>query len=75
MGKKRSKKKWIIGALAVVLVGAAWLFTRKGGAAGEQVPVFTVQRGPLTIAVTSGGSIQSRDKAVISSELEGNNTV
>ena len=39
------------------------------------MPVFTVQEGPLTIAVTSGGSIQSRDKVIINSELEGNNTV
>ena len=75
MVKKRSKKKWIIGTLVVVLAGTVWMFTRKSGAVGEHVPVFTVQRGPLTIAVTSGGSIQSRDKAVISSELEGNNTV
>ena len=75
MVKKRSKKKWIIGALVAVLAVTAWLLTRKGGTAGEQVPVFAVQRGPLTIAVTSGGSIQSRDKVVISSELEGNNTV
>jgi len=75
MVKKHSKKKWIIGALVAVLAVTAWLLTRKGGTAGEQVPVFAVQRGPLTIAVTSGGSIQSRDKVVISSELEGNNTV
>ncbi|MBP7637662.1 MAG: HlyD family efflux transporter periplasmic adaptor subunit [Kiritimatiellae bacterium] len=75
MVKKRSKKKWIIGALVAVLAVTAWMLTRKGGTAGEQVPVFAVQRGPLTIAVTSGGSIQSRDKVVISSELEGNNTV
>lgn len=75
MVKKHSKKKLIIGALVAVLAVTAWLLTRKGGTAGEQVPVFAVQRGPLTIAVTSGGSIQSRDKVVISSELEGNNTV
>jgi len=75
MVKKHSKKKWIIGALVAVLAVTAWMLTRKGGTAGEQVPVFAVQRGPLTIAVTSGGSIQSRDKVVISSELEGNNTV
>jgi len=75
MVKKHSKKKLIIGALVAALAVTAWLLTRKGGTAGEQVPVFAVQRGPLTIAVTSGGSIQSRDKVVISSELEGNNTV
>ncbi|HPB11237.1 MAG TPA: hypothetical protein PLT74_08260, partial [Kiritimatiellia bacterium] len=75
MVKKHSKKRLIIGALVAALAVTAWLLTRKGGTSGEQVPVFAVQRGPLTIAVTSGGSIQSRDKVVISSELEGNNTV
>ena len=75
MVKKRSKKKFIFGGIAVAVAVAVWLFTRGGGKSGEVVPVFTVQQGPLTIAVTSGGSIQSRDKVVINSELEGNNTV
>jgi len=56
--------------------GAVAFFSLRGkGKEEEPVPVFTVQEGPLTISVSSGGSIQSRDKVVIASELEGNNTV
>ena len=75
MVKKRFKKKLIVAGLAVAVGVAAWLLARGGGKQTEPVPVFGVQQGPLTIAVTTGGSIQSRDKVVISSELEGNNTV
>ena len=75
MGKKRSNKKVIIACLVAAVGAVTWLLTRGGGKKSEPVPVFAVQQGPLTIAVTSGGSIQSRDKVVISSELEGNNTV
>jgi HlyD family secretion protein len=41
----------------------------------EITPTFTVASGPLTINITGSGSVQSRDKAVLKSELEGNNTV
>lgn len=76
MIKKPSKKKKAIVACSVIAcVFVAWLAIRGGDKKSEPVPVFAVQEGPLTIAVTSGGSIQSRDKVVISSELEGNNTV
>lgn len=76
MVKRRSnKKKWITAGLVGVAVVAALLAFRGRSRKEEVVPVFAVQEGPLTIAVTSGGSIQSRDKVVIASELEGNNTV
>ena len=75
MVKKHSKKKAVVAGLAVAAVLAAWLLARGGAKKSEPVPVFAVQQGPLTIGVSSGGSIQSRDKVVISSELEGNNTV
>ena len=41
----------------------------------EVVPTTKVRSGPLSISVTSSGSIQSRDKVILTSELEGNNTV
>lgn len=68
------KKAFLAGAIAVVLV-LGMLVARSGHKKSEPVPTFAVRQGPLTIAVTSGGAIQSRDKVVISSELEGNNTV
>ncbi|HOR98264.1 MAG TPA: hypothetical protein PLZ74_07805, partial [Kiritimatiellia bacterium] len=75
MVKKTSKKKRIAVGTLLVLGAAAWFWFGKRDKTSEAVPVFAVQQGPLTIAVTSGGSIQSRDKIVIASELEGNNTV
>jgi HlyD family secretion protein len=75
MVKKHSKKKAVAAGLAVAVGLTIWLLARGGTKKSEPVPVFAVQQGPLTIGVSSGGSIQSRDKVVISSELEGNNTV
>lgn len=73
---KKSKKKVIVGVCLGCLVAVVLgMLLRKDGKKGEAVPTFAVQKGPLTISVTAGGSIQSRDKVVISSELEGNNTV
>ncbi|MBQ3099269.1 MAG: HlyD family efflux transporter periplasmic adaptor subunit [Kiritimatiellae bacterium] len=70
------KKKWfwmVVAALVAVAV-AAWFF---GGGDGtdETTPVFTVAEGPLTIGITASGSVQSRDKVVLRSELEGRNTI
>lgn len=71
---KRVNKKVLFLLLLAGLMGLAML-VKRGAESTTPVPVFKVLRGGLTIAVTSGGSIQSRDKAVINSELEGNNTV
>ncbi len=73
--KPAKKKKVIISCIVLALVCGTWLLVRGREKKSEPVPVFAVQNGPLTIAVTSSGSLQSRDKVVISSELEGNNTV
>jgi len=75
MVKKMARTKRILIGALLALGAATWLWFGKQDKTDEAVPVFTVQQGPLTIAVTSGGSIQSRDKVVIASELEGNNTV
>ena len=70
------KKKWfwmVVAAFSAAAV-AAWFF---GGGDGsdETTPVFTVAEGPLTIGITASGSVQSRDKVVLRSELEGRNTI
>ena len=77
MAKKRlsTKKKVVIACVSFAALLMVGLALRGGHEKAEPVPVFAVQEGPLTISVTSGGSIQSRDKVVISSELEGVNTV
>ena len=70
------KKKWfwmVVAAFSAAAV-AAWLFGG-GDGADETTPVFTVAEGPLTIGITASGSVQSRDKVVLRSELEGRNTI
>ena len=69
---KRKKWMWIAGAVAVTLT-VVWFVG--GGDADETVPVFEVAEGPLTIGITASGSVQSRDKVVLRSELEGRNTI
>ena len=76
MVKKNGKtKKWVLASLSGLAVIALFVALSGRSKKEEPIPVFAVQEGPLTISVTSGGSIQSRDKVVISSELEGVNTV
>ncbi len=73
---KVTKRKKILLIIILLIVGALVFFTtRKKSNDADEIPVFTVARGPLTINITSSGSVQSRDKAVLKSELEGNNTV
>jgi HlyD family secretion protein len=76
MNKKRTyMKKWIVVGCVLVMSLSAWTVARNRKPKDAVVPVINVQQGPLTISVTSTGSIQSRDKVVIANELEGNNTV
>ncbi|MHC4540682.1 MAG: efflux RND transporter periplasmic adaptor subunit, partial [Planctomycetota bacterium] len=70
-----SGRKGLFGALIiVVLIGAGivWLTGFWGGKAAEQdVPTFTVKRGPLTISVVESGTIKARDQHIVKSEVEG----
>jgi HlyD family secretion protein len=75
MKKRISIKKRILVIGGLLLVLGVWLGVRNRKPNEVVVPVIKVQEGPLTISVTSAGSIQSRDKVVIANELEGNNTV
>ncbi|MBP3405924.1 MAG: HlyD family efflux transporter periplasmic adaptor subunit [Kiritimatiellae bacterium] len=70
------KKKWfwMVAVALVAAAVAAWLFGG-GDSTDETTPVFTVAEGPLTIGITASGSVQSRDKVVLRSELEGRNTI
>ena len=70
---KRKTKIILIGCAAAAALAAYFLRPKKGD--DQTTPTFTVAEGPLTIGITSSGSIQSRDKITLRSELEGNNTV
>ena len=70
------KKKTLLGIVAVVVIGVLLAVFLGGDEADEATtPSFTIAEGPLTIGITSSGSIQSKDKVTLKSELEGNNVV
>ncbi|HMP74900.1 MAG TPA: efflux transporter periplasmic adaptor subunit [Kiritimatiellia bacterium] len=70
--------KTITGIALVLLVAAAatWYF-RHGRAEPEsaQVAVFSAVRGPITISVTEPGTIQSRERVIVRSGVEGRATL
>ncbi|MCD4698947.1 MAG: biotin/lipoyl-binding protein, partial [Phycisphaerae bacterium] len=57
--------------LLVVVVYAAWFTDNDTDLAATAF----VQRGPLTISVTEAGTVQSRERVVIKSEVEGTTTI
>ena len=73
------RRKGLIGAFViVVLIGAGivWLTVFRGGkAAGQNVPTFTVRRGPLTISVVESGTIKARDQRIIKNDVEGRTSI
>lgn len=62
-------------ALVVLAVATLWWFAGRGTEDNRDEPLYTVARGPLTISVSTTGSVQSKDNVILKSELEGNNTV
>ena len=73
--KSTNGKKIILLGCTILLVIGAFVALRNRKPKEQEVPVVKVQEGPLTISVTTAGSIQSRDKVVVANELEGANTV
>ena len=73
--KKSKKRRLILAGIAVCAAVAAMFLVRGKKDVGEDMPTFAVAEGPLTIGITASGSVQSRDKVVLRSELEGRNTI
>ena len=78
--RKASKPRvWIaVVAVAIVVVGVvAGLAILQASAADDlrSMSIVQAQRGPLTISVTEPGSISARDQVIISSEVEGRNSI
>jgi len=69
------KTKLILGLAAAAAAAGGLAFLRGSATEDAAIPVFAVAEGPLTIGVTSSGAVQSRDKVVLRSELEGKNTI
>ncbi len=61
-------------AAIIVIIAAVWIFNPEG-ASGEPILTVPTSRGPLVISVTESGTIQSRERVVIRSEVEGRSTI
>jgi len=72
---KWTRRRWVQGAVLVVVLGgaglAAWAGWFRGGDPRETEALFAVEEGPLSITITESGTIQNRDLKVVSSEVEG----
>ena len=64
------QNRWIYVAATIVILIIGWRLFRKGDA-GDEVVTFEAKRGPLTIAVIEGGSIEALESQMIRSEVGG----
>ena len=62
----------LLGSGLVMLWIIRWL---TGGESMDTAATFEARRGPLTISVTESGTIQSRERVVVQSEVEGRTTI
>lgn len=71
----RRNYRWLwlaLAAAAIIFFGGR--SCRKGNSL-EDVPVFAVRRGPLTISVTERGTIENRSRATVASQVAGSVTI
>lgn len=72
---RRRVRWWVaIGLAAFAGTAGLWLRSRSPTPTVEE-PYFVAQRGPLRISINESGSIQSRERVVIRSEVEGRRTI
>lgn len=70
------QKVYALGIAVAVIVGVLIaLGMNRGDADGAGSPTFEVRKGPLTISVTESGTIQSRERVVVKSEVEGRSSI
>src|SRR6056297_1854488 len=77
---KKSKSKIIIILFILIIIGggigyAFFTDAFKAEDQTEELSLFTVEKGPLTISVVEAATIKARDVEVIKSQVEGNTTV
>lgn len=74
---RRGRGRAVLIGLAVVVVAAAlWAFAKPSAASRvADLPVATVEEGPLRIAVLERGNLRARNSARVRDELEGQSTI
>ncbi|MBL9130859.1 MAG: HlyD family efflux transporter periplasmic adaptor subunit, partial [Verrucomicrobiaceae bacterium] len=71
MMKKGKTITWLVlAAVGTVSAWYAWSWFAGGNSTTEEVPTFTVQRGPLEINVLQGGEIRALQNLELKSEIE-----
>ena len=68
--KKVKSKIWIYGGAAAAVIAAGSFFMSGPSSQGEDLPTFTVQKGPLSINVLQGGEIRALRNLELKSEIE-----
>lgn len=73
LGNGRGPKRWIIGAILMVIAVSIALFIWRGSdsSSGMRYKTQEVQRGDLTVIVTATGTLQATNEVDVSSELSG----
>ncbi len=72
MGMKSTKKKWIIGAAALLLIAAlAWFFTRNGKESGGKYTLVKIDRGDLESVVSSTGTLSAVTTVQVGTQVSG----
>lgn len=71
---RRGWKRAAAAVAVLAVAGGAVALLRPRKAVTEE-PLFTVMRGPLTISISEAGAIQSREKVIVRSQVEGRNTI
>ncbi len=76
MKKSQDTLKRLLWIVLPVAVGALAVYgLTRDDADDANLPTFTVQEGDLTISVSASGTIQSRERVVVRSEVEGRTTI
>lgn len=74
----RQRTVWLtLVLLTVSALVVHTIFSRGGdqGRSPSEQPVFTVEKGPLTISVTEAGTIRPREQVILKSEVEGQTVI
>jgi len=73
------RRRWVQVLVVLLVILVVWFLSSviwSGSRTNQQdIPLFVVQRGPLTISVTESGTIKSRDQVVVKSQVEGRTTI